>query len=211
MKNIALIGCGAIGSSVLELLSGDTRLQVGWVLVPEITPAVRETAARLAPQAQLLQALPSDAVPDLLVECAGHAAIEEHVLPALARGIPAVIASIGALSAPGMAERVQAAAEAGNTQAQLLSGAIGGIDALAAARVGGGSIKVWRADVATNEGALAEPGTVVAADKSGIVVACGQGALCLTELQKAGGKRLPVAQFLAGTTLAAGTRFDLAS
>ena len=81
----------------------------------------------------------------------------------------------------------------------------------AAARVGGGSIKVWRADVATNEGALAEPGTVVAADKSGIVVACGQGALCLTEVQKAGGKRLPVAQFLAGTTLAAGTRFDLAS
>ena len=48
MKNIALIGCGAIGSSVLELLSGDTRLQVGWVLVPEITPAVRETAARLS-------------------------------------------------------------------------------------------------------------------------------------------------------------------
>ncbi|EFI63543.1 aspartate dehydrogenase [Comamonas thiooxydans] len=137
MKNIALIGCGAIGSSVLELLSGDTRLQVGWVLVPEITPAVRETAARLAPQAQLLQALPGDAVPDLLVECAGHAAIEEHVLPALARGIPAVIASIGALSAPGMADRVQAAAEAGKTQAQLLSGAIGGIDALAAARVGG--------------------------------------------------------------------------
>ena len=78
----------------------------------------------------------------------------------------------------------------------------------AAARVGGGSIKVWRADVATNEGALAEPGTVVAADKSGIVVACGQGALRLTEVQKAGGKRLPVAQFLAGTMLAAGIRFD---
>lgn len=137
MKNIALIGCGAIGSSVLELLSGDTRLKVGWLLVPEISAAVRETAARLAPQAQLLQALPSDEVPDLLVECAGHAAIEEHVLPALARGIPAVIASIGALSAPGMAERVQMAAETGKTQAQLLSGAIGGIDALAAARVGG--------------------------------------------------------------------------
>ena len=81
----------------------------------------------------------------------------------------------------------------------------------AAARVGGGSIKVWRADVATNEGALAEPGTVVAADKSGIVVACGQGALRLTEVQKAGGKRLPVAQFLAGTMLAAGIRFDPAS
>ena len=137
MKNIALIGCGAIGSSVLELLSGDARLQVGWVLVPEVNAAIQQTVARLAPQAQILPALPADARPDLMVECAGHGAIEEHVLPALARGIPAVVASIGALSAPGMAERVQAAAEAGQTQVQLLSGAIGGIDALAAARVGG--------------------------------------------------------------------------
>ncbi len=137
MKNIALIGCGAIGASVLELLHGDARLQVRWVLVPEASAAIRDTVARLAPQAQLLQALPADARPDLMVECAGHGALQEHVLPALARGIPAVVASIGALSAPGMAERLQAAAEAGRTQVQLLSGAIGGIDALAAARVGG--------------------------------------------------------------------------
>ena len=80
----------------------------------------------------------------------------------------------------------------------------------AVARVCGNQIKVWRAEVENTEGALAEPGTVLAADKAGIVVACGQGALRLTELQKAGGKRLPVAQFLAGTTLAAGTRFDSA-
>ena len=113
MKNIALIGCGAIGSSVLELLSGDARLQVRWVLVPEASAAIQQTVARLAPQAQILPALPADARPDLLVECAGHSAIEEHVLPALARGIPTVVASIGALSAPGMAERVQAAADRG--------------------------------------------------------------------------------------------------
>ena len=80
----------------------------------------------------------------------------------------------------------------------------------AVARVCGNQIKVWRAEVENIEGALAEPGTVLAADKAGIVVACGHGALRLTELQKAGGKRLPVAQFLAGTTLAAGTRFDSA-
>ena len=53
------------------------------------------------------------------------------------------------------------------------------------------------------------PGTILAADKNGIVVACGEGALCLLELQKAGGKRLPAAQFLAGMPLAEGAVFDL--
>ena len=78
----------------------------------------------------------------------------------------------------------------------------------AAARVGGNQLKVWRAEVESVDGIQAEPGTVLAADKAGIVVACGQGALRLTELQKAGGKRLPVAQYLGGSPLAAGIRFD---
>ena len=81
----------------------------------------------------------------------------------------------------------------------------------AAARVGGNPLKVWRAEVDDAPRAPAEAGTVLAADKTGIVVACGDGALRLTELQKAGGKRLPVAQFLGGSPLAAGTRFDPAS
>ena len=134
---IALIGCGAIGASALELLKQEPRLSVGWVLVPEADARGRATAERLAPGAQVLAALPTGARPDLVVECAGHAAIEQHVLPALERGIPAIVASIGAMSAPGMVERVQAAAEVGHTQVQLVSGAIGGIDALAAARLGG--------------------------------------------------------------------------
>jgi methionyl-tRNA formyltransferase len=38
-------------------------------------------------------------------------------------------------------------------------------------------------------------------------VACGEGALRLTQLQKPGGKRLPVREFLAGFPLAQGQRF----
>lgn len=73
---------------------------------------------------------------------------------------------------------------------------------------GGGTLKVWQATVDALAGG-GEPGVVLAADKHGVVVACGAGALRLSELQKAGGKRLPPAQFLAGTPLAAGSRFAL--
>src|SRR2546427_107974 len=119
--NIAVIGCGAIGASVLELLKGHAAVQVGWVLVPEVTDAVRATLARHAPQARALPALTIEDRPDLIVECAGHTAIEEHVLPALRRGIPAVVASIGALSAPGMAEAVQARSEEHTSELQSQS------------------------------------------------------------------------------------------
>ena len=66
-------------------------------------------------------------------------------------------------------------------------------------------VKIWRA-VAVPGGAA--PGTVLAADRHGIVVACGDGALCLGELQKAGGKRLSAAQFLSGNALSPGAVFS---
>lgn len=138
MIRIAMIGCGAVGAGVLELLQGDADLSVGWIVLPtgKRTQAC-EAAARLAPQAQIVHSVADVTGMDLLVECAGHAAIEQHVLPALTRGIPCLVASVGALSAPGMAQRLEQAARDGRTQVQLLSGAIGGIDALAAARIGG--------------------------------------------------------------------------
>lgn len=68
--------------------------------------------------------------------------------------------------------------------------------------------KIWAAQVVDSAGTAA-PGTILHADKEGVVVACGSGALCLTELQKPGGKRLPAAQFLAGARLQAGQQFAL--
>ncbi len=138
MLRIALIGCGAIGASVLELLHGDPRIALDCLIAPAAAHAqAQAVAARWAPQARVCEALAASDTPDLLVECAGHGAIAEHVLPALSRGIPCVVVSIGALGEPGLAQALEQAAERGNTQVQLLSGAIGGIDALAAARVGG--------------------------------------------------------------------------
>ena len=51
-------------------------------------------------------------------------------------------------------------------------------------------------------------GRVLAADANGIVVACGEGALRLLELQRPGGKRLPASAFLQGHRVAPGMAFD---
>ncbi|MYM38857.1 methionyl-tRNA formyltransferase [Duganella qianjiadongensis] len=69
------------------------------------------------------------------------------------------------------------------------------------ASVNGVHIKLWGAEVLSAD-SHAEPGQVLAADaQHGIVVACGQGTLRLTALQKPGGKRLPAAEFIKGFPL----------
>jgi methionyl-tRNA formyltransferase len=69
------------------------------------------------------------------------------------------------------------------------------------AQVNGVTIKIWGADALAAD-STALPGTVLAADaQHGIVLACKEGTLRLTELQKPGGKRLPAAEFLKGFPL----------
>jgi aspartate dehydrogenase len=105
---IALIGRGAIGS---------------WLL------------ARLEPEPILVgrgQTLPSA---DLVVEAAGHQAVAEYGIAALKQGSDLVVASIGALANDALWRSLKEAA----TRSKILlpAGAIGGIDALGAARRGG--------------------------------------------------------------------------
>jgi len=66
-------------------------------------------------------------------------------------------------------------------------------------------LKIWKAEPVEISD---EPGKILSADKNGIVVACGQGALRITELQREGGKRLKAEQFLAGFPLKPGGKFD---
>ena len=70
----------------------------------------------------------------------------------------------------------------------------------------GQTIKLWQASAVAGDG---EIGQVLAVDRNQLLVACGDGALAIRELQKAGGKRLPVQQFLAGNAVRVGDRFDL--
>ncbi|GFO85902.1 MULTISPECIES: methionyl-tRNA formyltransferase [Anaerostipes] len=69
----------------------------------------------------------------------------------------------------------------------------------------GKTLKIWDADVVSYEGSE-EPGTVVKVTKDTIIVAAGEGALALKEIQLAGKKRMPVQAFLLGSSVETGIR-----
>ncbi|HXZ53510.1 MAG TPA: methionyl-tRNA formyltransferase [Burkholderiales bacterium] len=74
----------------------------------------------------------------------------------------------------------------------------------AATFLGGEALKIWRGQPVEGSGL---PGKVLVADSLGIVIGCGEGALQVTELQRAGGRRLSAAEFLRGRSLEPGARF----
>jgi methionyl-tRNA formyltransferase len=84
----------------------------------------------------------------------------------------------------------------------------------ALARLRGDDIKVWRARTASTSPVPAgsgSPGAILRVDDKGIEVACGVGTLRLTELQRAGGKRLSADAFLRGCAVAPGESFEVAA
>jgi len=75
----------------------------------------------------------------------------------------------------------------------------------AATRLGGEALKIWRVRLAPGVGSA---GSVLKGD--GVLeVACGEGALAIDELQPAGGRRMPAAEFLRGRPVASGAHFEL--
>lgn len=133
MLAVTLIGFGAIGRSLLARTHGHAGLRITHVVVTHGHVAAAQALA--GGDVCVTDAVPDDA--RLVLECAGHGALLEHVLPALARGVECAVLSVGALSEPGLVERLDDAARRGGTQLHLLPGAIGGVDAIAAARLAG--------------------------------------------------------------------------
>jgi methionyl-tRNA formyltransferase len=78
---------------------------------------------------------------------------------------------------------------------------------VATAQLGDTSVKLWRAQAQSATGAV--PGTIVNADRQGLRIACGEGDLLVTELQRAGGKRLSASEFFAGAQLPVGARLSV--
>jgi len=64
-------------------------------------------------------------------------------------------------------------------------------------------LKIWQAEVVSQTG---KAGEVLHADKSGLLVGCGESALRVTSLQREGGRRMSAAEFLAGNPLQSGVQ-----
>jgi len=132
-EKIAVIGLGAMARALIAALRArPAGLRVGAALVTsQGAGSLADGIARFTSRDALLGWGPS-----LVVECAGHAAVAEHVPPLLAAGTPVILASIGALADPALRLRVAQATEAGGSLT-LVPGAMGGLDVLRAARLAG--------------------------------------------------------------------------
>ena len=132
MLRVGVIGHGAIAQYLAAALPG-----IDAELVLAITRPGRSEAAKgaLGLNVRTTEAL-GLARPDVVVDCAGHAGLREHGADILRSGVPLITVSIGALSDDALHHELTKAAKVGRTALHQSTGAIGGLDALASARVG---------------------------------------------------------------------------
>ncbi len=142
--DIALIGHGAIAGYVAGQIEADNDITLTHV----ITRPGRQAAAvealgtsGLSAVATVDEVAPSVSV---VVDCAGHGGLIAHGEAALRAGFDVLTVSIGALTDAELARRLDLAASEGRSQLHLASGAIGALDALAGAAVGGLESVVYR-------------------------------------------------------------------
>lgn len=133
--HLGIIGYGNITRALLEVLKreGAMPLQLTLLVRPSQAEAARATGAEVVTDTAALLA----ARPDMLVECAGHSAVTDAVVPALRARIETVVVSIGALADAALYAAVMEAARDGGTRVVLPAGAIGGVDLLAALKPSG--------------------------------------------------------------------------
>jgi aspartate dehydrogenase len=130
---VGLIGYGVIGQDVVRLVA---ERAAGTITVTGAL--VRDPTRTRSPEIPIITELPALLAqhPDVIVEAAGHAGLREHGEQVLRAGIDLIIISVGAPAEPSVLHALLEAAQQGNARLMIASGAIGGLDALAAASLG---------------------------------------------------------------------------
>jgi aspartate dehydrogenase len=134
-----MIGYGAVGQEVIRLLGEQTSECITLVGV-----LVRRETVQRPPGPKIVTTLSALLAehPHVVIEAAGHEGLREHGEALLRAGVDLFPISIGALADHTFLETLLDAARAGNAQIKIVSGAIGALDALGAASLGGGFTRV---------------------------------------------------------------------
>jgi aspartate dehydrogenase len=146
LRRLGIIGCGGIAELVLatlaenlpapltqvSILASERSIDKAQALLERLGGKLAETRTVHTSIAGLL----ADG-PDTVAECASHTAVRDHGAAILAAGCDFVVISIGALADDGLRTQLIDAAKRGGTRLVLPPGAVGGVDALAAAKLSG--------------------------------------------------------------------------
>lgn len=128
---VALVGWGAIGTTVAGHLADSDSVEI-------VAVGVRSSGERVGlPPGAALITTPSELArfePDLVAEAAGREAVAAWGRAALGTGADYVVSSVSAFADAALLHELRQAAEAEGAQLQIQTGALAGIDALAAAR-----------------------------------------------------------------------------
>ncbi|MER8830336.1 aspartate dehydrogenase [Mesorhizobium sp. M0938] len=126
MLTLGLIGYGTVARGIVSAFPPDS---VGWIalLRDGASPALPANVGAVTRLDMLIGARPR-----AVVEAAGQEAVAAYVPAILEAGIPTVIASIGALCDPALADRIATIRRKGGARAVLPAGALGGLDYLRA-------------------------------------------------------------------------------
>ena len=143
--HVAIIGFGAIAQELIAILCAQDGGAPGAISI--LVREGREDAARARAQEIIAGRCSVEVMsdlagllagrPDVLVECAGHGAVQSFGAVVLAAGTDMIVASVGALADAALEAELRAAAAGSGAQLTLPAGAIGGVDVLAAARLAG--------------------------------------------------------------------------
>ena len=146
LSRLGLISAGAIADIVLSTLARDLPKPLAQVsmLVPEKSAAkARGLLDRFGGRLAASRSVRTDILsflgdsPAVVAECASHSAVLDFGPAILEAGCDLIVISIGALSSDATRAALEAAAGRGGGQIVLPAGAVGGIDALGAARPAG--------------------------------------------------------------------------
>jgi aspartate dehydrogenase len=145
MERIGLIGYGAIGSAVHRLLRerASHKVEIVAILVQSMDRALRDVPQESSLLVRSLGEM-LERHPTLVVECASHEAVDAYGALLLQAGADVLMVSVGALADSKREESLVSAARKAQRKLLLPSGAIGGIDWLAAASLAGLSQVTYR-------------------------------------------------------------------